>query len=83
MTLVKQFESETGSVSISRLESGELCVHDLKGDAMMFLKARRCLRMEFPGEEIIVVIRFDNEAMFSAVTAMGLSPDQIVFRGIP
>ena len=81
MQTVARFDSETGTVSLSRLPSGELYIHDLEGDAMLFLRVKNYCNKHHAGEDVIADIDFGNERMFSALIAAGLSPFRILFKG--
>jgi hypothetical protein len=81
METLARFDSETGTVSLSRLPSGELYIHDLEGDAMLFLRVKNYCNEHHAGEDVIADIDFGNERMFSALTSAGLYPYRIVFKG--
>lgn len=81
MEHLKTFDSGKGKVSLSRLPSGELYIHDLEGDAMMFLRVKKYCNKNHAGEPVMADMDFDNERMFSALTSAGLEPFRIVFKG--
>ena len=76
-----EFKSETGRVTLSRLPSGELYIHDLEGDALMFLKVKKYCNQHHAGEDVVADIDFDNARMFSALTSAGLRPYRLIFKG--
>ena len=81
MEHLRTWLTEKGKVSLSRLPTGELYIHDLEGDAMLFLRVKNYCNKHHAGEDVVADIDFDNERMFSALTSAGLEPFRIVFKG--
>ena len=78
-----RLETETGSVEISDLPTGELYVTDLVGDASLILTVRQWCKENHPGRAIVLSVESFNVKMISAMITAGMEPTDILFRGVP
>lgn len=72
-----------GHIKISQVESGEYLIHDYEAvdhDAAvsLFLWARKVCK----GKTVVVTVEMENTKMKQVVSAAGLNPQQVIYRGV-